>query len=40
MQDGREVVLGKPAELKDQHQAGSMQELFLRVLGENNAKSV
>ena len=39
MQDGREVVLGNPAELKAKHNAANMQELFLKVLGENDAKS-
>ena len=38
MQDGREVALGNPAELKAEHSSANMQELFLKVLGEDHAK--
>lgn len=38
MQDGREVALGNPAELKATYAAGHMQDLFIKVLGEHDAK--
>ncbi|HRY83821.1 MAG TPA: ABC transporter ATP-binding protein [Candidatus Cloacimonadota bacterium] len=38
MQDGREVALGNPAELKTKHGSANMQELFLKVLGVSDAK--
>lgn len=38
MQDGREVALGNPAELKMKYGSANMQELFLKVLGVSDAK--
>lgn len=38
MQDGREVALGNPAELKQEYGSANMQELFLKVLGVSDAK--
>lgn len=38
MQDGREVALGNPAELKAAYASDNMQELFMKVLGERDAK--
>jgi len=39
MQDGREVALGNPAELKAMHSVANMQDLFIKVLGVEDAKS-
>lgn len=39
MQQGREFALGDPVSLKKTHQASNMQELFLKVVGAENAKS-
>jgi len=39
MQDGREVALGNPAELKAKHAVANMQDLFIKVLGVEDAKS-
>lgn len=38
MQDGREVALGNPAELKEQHSVANMQDLFIKVLGDRDAQ--
>lgn len=37
MQQGKEVAIGRPADLKAQYGVDNMQELFIRIVGDSNA---